>query len=241
MIQHSACRVVDLVDATYDIRIVRLAMEDAPLRFHAGQYARLGFSSYPRRDYSMANRPDEPILEFHIRDMGEGPSRYAVRTLRSNELVDLEGPFGTAYLRPEHRGPILAVAGGSGLAPIKSIVETALNDDRERQIMLYFGARTERDLYFLDRFAALGRRHANLRFVPVVSEPTVPTPHRTGLIADAIATDLSSLIGLKAYLAGPPALVQDVAEKLQARGLAQDDIHADPFVSEAEKLARSGV
>ena len=115
---HLSCRVVGLEPATHDIRILRLAPPaGAPFEFRAGQYARLGFGTLPPRDYSMANRPDQRILEFHIRDVGDGASRYAVRRLAFGETVTVAGPMGDAYLRSDHPGPIVAVAGGSGLAP----------------------------------------------------------------------------------------------------------------------------
>lgn len=228
--------VVGLDPLTHDIVRLRLRVESGgPFSFSAGQYASLVFSGQPPRDYSMANRPDEPILEFHIRNLGRGASAFAVTRLKTGDSVRIEGPFGTSHLREAHRGPILAVAGGSGLAPVKSIVETALRRGAAQPIHVYFGARAERDLYLIDHFEGLAARHPNLRFVPVLSEPSGPTARRTGHVGDAAADDLSDLDGFKAYLAGPPVMVEAATRRLAGQGLRRSDIHADAFYTEAER------
>jgi CDP-4-dehydro-6-deoxyglucose reductase/ferredoxin-NAD(P)+ reductase (naphthalene dioxygenase ferredoxin-specific) len=237
-----ACRVAELEPATHDIRVLRLAPPAGEhFAFQAGQYAKLGFGALPPRDYSMASRPDEPLLEFHIRDVGDGASRYAVRRLALGETVTVAGPFGDACLRAEHSGPIIAIAGGSGLAPMKSIVETALHQGRQQDIRLYFGARSERDLYLLDHFARIAAAHANFRFIPVVAEPTGTTRWRTGLVGDAVLADIADVASCKAYLAGPPPMVEAAVAQLRGRGLPAADIHADPFYSEEENRRRDRI
>lgn len=233
-------RVEELEAATRDIRIVRLrVVSGGPFRFRAGQYARVSFDDRPPRDYSMANRPDEALLEFHVRHMGGGGvSAFVAHRLRRGDRVRLEGPFGAAWLRRSHRGPMLAVAGGSGLAPIKSIVESALALGMTRPIHLYFGGREEGDIYLEARFQALARAHPNLRFVPVLSEPARPTGRRVGYLHEVVAADVPHLGGFKAYLAGPPEMVEAVVATLARRGLPAKDIHADPFYPMAEAAAR---
>src|SRR5579863_9753934 len=126
--RYLTCRVLALEGLTHDIKRLRLAIEaGGPFTFSAGQYAALSFAGLPPRDYSMANRPDEEILEFHIRRMGPGSvSAHVSERLQVGDTVRVEGPFGSSWLRENHRGPIIAIAGGSGLAPMKSIVDTAL-------------------------------------------------------------------------------------------------------------------
>src|SRR5690606_734345 len=145
---------------------------------------------------------------------------------------------GDAWLRLDHDGPILAVAGGSGLAPMKSIVETALRRSRPGPVHLYFGARDERDIYLERRLRTLEAAHASFRFVPVLSSPERPSARRRGLVGDAALADFTAFDGFKAYLAGPPAMVESVVEQLAARGLPRHDIHADPFYSEEENRRR---
>jgi CDP-4-dehydro-6-deoxyglucose reductase/ferredoxin-NAD(P)+ reductase (naphthalene dioxygenase ferredoxin-specific) len=231
------CRVVELAQATHDIRVVRLAIESGgPFAFSAGQYASLSFPGLPPRDFSMANRPDEPLLEFHIRlTPGGRVSPYVAETLKKDDRVTVEGPFGASHWRESHAGPVLAVAGGSGLAPIKSIVETGLGAGARQPVHLYFGARAERDVYLEERFRTLAARHPNFRYTIVLSEPDGPTERRTGFLADAIARDFADLDGAKAYLAGPPIMVETTEQVLKRLGVRRQDCHADAFYTEAEK------
>jgi CDP-4-dehydro-6-deoxyglucose reductase/ferredoxin-NAD(P)+ reductase (naphthalene dioxygenase ferredoxin-specific) len=236
-----SCRLVDRATLTHDITRLRLAIETGgPFAFSAGQYAALCCAELPPRDYSMANRPDQALLEFHVRRMGVGSaSAYVTDRLRPGERVIVDGPFGTCYLRETHDGPILALAGGSGLAPIKSIVETALAQGRRQPIHLYYGARDERDIYLEDHFRALAATYANFRYTPVLSEPRAPNRRRS--VHEALAADFTGLAGAKAYLAGPPAMVEAAARMLEAQGVPRHDIHADAFYSAAEKRALDAV
>ncbi len=236
-IRHMTCRVTGLDRATHDIRVVRLAVEaGGPFDFSAGQYAQVAFDGLPARDYSMANRPTEPELEFHIRlTPGGTVSPYVAETLAVGETVKVVGPYGASHWRGNHRGPVLAAAGGSGLAPVKSIVEEALATGAKQDIHLYVGVRAERDVYLEEHFAALAQAHPNLHVTVVLSEPDGPTERRTGFLADAIAEDFDDLDGAKAYLAGPPVMVESVTEKLKMLGVRRQDCHADAFYTEAEK------
>ena len=152
-------------------------------------------------------------------------------SLETGSRVSVRGPAGSAYLRDAHHGPVVAVAGGSGLAPIKSIVETALVTGMAAPIRLYFAARAEKNLYLVEHFAMLMKRFANFSFIPVMSGER-GNERRTGRIQDAVAADHGSLVGYKAYVAGSPSLVGAVTPMLVARGAALRDIHADVFFSE---------
>jgi ferredoxin-NAD(P)+ reductase (naphthalene dioxygenase ferredoxin-specific) len=241
-IRHMTCKVTEIERATHDIRIVRMAIEaGGPFDFSAGQYASVTFDALPARDFSMANRPDQPGLEFHIRTTpGGSVSPYVAERLAVGETCKVVGPYGASHLREGHRGPIVALAGGSGLAPIKAIVEEALAKGMAQPIALYFGVRGERDLYLEEHFAALASKHPNLTFTPVLSEPEGPTARRTGFLADALAKDFTDLDGAKAYLAGPPIMVETCTEALQRLGARRQDVHADAFYTEAEKAAVGG-
>lgn len=223
-------RVVLIEDATHDIKRLRLrAAEPMPLRFTAGQYARLTIPGAPTRDYSIATMPDEPELEFHVRRVPLGATSEAIATrLAPGDEVEIEGPFGDAFLRERHTGPILAVAGGSGLAPIKSIVETALANGLEQPIHLYFGARTTRDLYLTDHFDRLAAQFSNLSFTPVLSQEN-GSRHRSGLVTEAIAADLGDLDGWKVYMAGPPGMIDAAGALVAERGVSLQDRHVDVF------------
>jgi CDP-4-dehydro-6-deoxyglucose reductase/ferredoxin-NAD(P)+ reductase (naphthalene dioxygenase ferredoxin-specific) len=246
--RHLDCEVTEVIAATHDIRIVRMAIKaGGPFDFSAGQYAsvifapdRTGQGRLPPRDFSMANRPGGDTLEFHIRLMpGGAVTPYVTSALKAGERVRVVGPYGNAFFRPRHAGPILALAGGSGLAPIKSMVEEALSRGARQPIHLYFGARAERDVYLEDHFRALAAKHPNLQVTVVLSEPEGPTGRRTGFLSEAIGKDFATakggFDGFKAYLAGPPIMVETCTQVLKRRGLARQNCHADAFYTEADK------
>ena len=242
------CRVVALGFATHDVLRLRLAIESGgPFTFSAGQFAKLQFAFAPDtpRDYSMANRPDEPILEFHIRCIAGGVSGHIPSRLEPGDLVRISGPFGTSYLREQHPGPIIAIAGGTGLAPIRSIVATALDKALDRPLHVYFGVRSERDVYAEAELRAWEALHENLEVHVVLSEDALADAgqiaasrsgaqrRRYGLVTDAVRADFPHFQGFQAYLAGPPAMVDAATELLSAGGVPTRDIHADAFYSAA--------
>lgn len=220
---------------THDILGIRLKLDDRPaFRFAAGQYLSLAVPGAPARHYSMASRPDDELVELHVRLVAGGRTSSLIHaSLKAGDRVEIEGPAGSAYLHDAHGGPIIAVAGGSGLAPIKSIVETALNAGMSQPIYLYFGARTEDDLYLVDHFRAFEQCFSNFTFVPVLSQ-AVETGRRIGFVSDALAEDHQQLAGAKAYVAGPLAMVDAVGSVLAARGVVSSDIHADAFFTPEE-------
>jgi naphthalene 1,2-dioxygenase ferredoxin reductase component len=231
------CRVTEMTDLTHDIKRVRLSIQaGGPYSFSAGQHAQLKFGpGIPERSYSMANRPDETPLEFIIRHVPHGQaSGYAFTSLHVGSEVTVSGPHGTAYLRENHGGPILAVAGGSGLAPIKSIVDTVLRGDPARLVRLYFGVRDEPDVYMEEELTALANEHSNVSVHIVLSRPVKATSRRTGLVVDAVMEDVASFEGVKAYAAGPPPMVEALQRRLEAESMRRIDIHADAFYSQDE-------
>jgi len=231
------CRVVAIHELTHDIRGLTLEIASGgPYGFSAGQHAHLKFGpGIPERSYSMASLPGDPLLEFHVRRVPRGQaSGYVFSNLRVGAELTVSGPLGNAYLRDNHQGPILAVAGGSGMAPILSIIETALRSEPNRKIDCYFGVRDERDVYLEERLLGLTRQHPNLRLNVVLSQPSTSTARRTGTVTEAVTEDFSALAGFKAYAAGPPAMVESVQRELLKKGMATRDIHADAFYSQAE-------
>jgi len=215
------CRVLAIERLTEDIRGLRLGVEaGGPMTFSAGQYAQLEFASGLSRHYSMASTPDEPELAFHVRHMPGGrTSAYVATQLRVGDEVKVSGPLGISYLRDGHRGPVLLVAGGSGLAPIESILRTLLARGHPAPVRLYFGVRSERDVYHQALLQELAARHPNFSF------EIVPGPLHEKMeleSADAMA-----------YLAGPPGMVEAATAALAARGLAARLIHADAFYDQA--------
>lgn len=229
-----ACRVAVLDRLTHDIRRVGLdIISGGPFGFSAGQYAQVTFPFAPGkpRDYSMANRPDEARIEFHIRESAspESVSARLGERLRLGDTVRVTGPLGTSYLREKAAAPVIAIAGGSGLAPIRSIVSTLRAKAIDVPTHIYFGARAERDVYGEDEMRSWVDARADSSVHVVLSEASSGAGRRTGLITEAVDRDFERLDGYKAYLAGPAAMVEAAVDLLTRKGVAPRDIHADAF------------
>jgi CDP-4-dehydro-6-deoxyglucose reductase/ferredoxin-NAD(P)+ reductase (naphthalene dioxygenase ferredoxin-specific) len=230
------CVVRARAHAGCDTFVIRLEAVGGPVIFSAGQYAALRFGDLPPRDFSMANRPDDPMLEFHIQNLPGGlASGHVASRLKVGDPVELRGPYGAAYLREEHLGPILLAAGGTGLAPLLSIVKTALRMGLRQRFHLYVGARRAADLYCQDRLAALAARHRNLHIVTALSNSEGDTPFRRGHVADVVAADFTDATAFHAYIAGPPAHCEATRKILLARGLPEIACYTDPFVTAGER------
>jgi CDP-4-dehydro-6-deoxyglucose reductase/ferredoxin-NAD(P)+ reductase (naphthalene dioxygenase ferredoxin-specific) len=221
--------------ATHDITRLLLSIKGAPLAFAAGQFVQLTFRGLPPRSYSIANKPGESVLEFHIRHIPHGVvSGHVVNQAHLGETLKLAGPYGTAYLRAADACPLLLVAGGSGLAPMKSILLAALALPRTSPIYLYHGVRDTRDLYDMEFLTTLAQPPL-FHCTPVLSMPAQATPHRTGFVHEAVAADFTTLEGFAVYLAGPPPMVDVTTAVVVRRGVRDDDVHADPFYAAPEE------
>lgn len=221
--------VTSIEDMTHDIK--RLLLEPAkPLTFSPGQYAQLQFTPEHVRPYSMAALHGEGPFEFHVRLVAEGRvSGYIARDLKPGDTVRVSGPLGSAYLRRKHAGPMLCVAGGTGLAPILSILRGAVRAGMQNPIHLYFGVRSPRDVYGLDWLAQLQREHPALAVHVVVGAGGDPGAQRCGLVTEAIEQDLRDLSGWRAYLCGSPPMVEAAMLVARRKGIAPEHIHADAF------------
>src|SRR3546814_9304011 len=150
-------------------------------------------------------------------------------SVKVSDSAQIEGPYGSAHLRPDDDGPLVLIAGSSGLAPAKSIARTALLRQPERRVHLYFGVRDEGHVYDERAFQVLVSRYGNLRVDTVLSEPAGETGRRRGTLADALLEDLSAHRGARFYVAGPPEMVSSVTAAISGSGLGREQIHAAPF------------
>jgi ferredoxin-NAD(P)+ reductase (naphthalene dioxygenase ferredoxin-specific) len=224
---------VQAVEAmTHDIR--RVVLKPAkPIEFSPGQYAQLQFTPEHVRPYSMAGLASDGTLEFHVRVVAGGRvSGYIANELKPGDAVRVSGPLGTAYLRRRHDGPMLCVAGGTGLAPILSILRGAAAVGMAHPIHVYFGVRSPRDIYGIDWLAELERRHRSLKLHIVVTSGGDPREQRCGLVTEAIAQDLGSLDGWRAYLCGSPPMVEAATALVRRKGIEPARIHADAFYTQ---------
>jgi ferredoxin-NAD(P)+ reductase (naphthalene dioxygenase ferredoxin-specific) len=181
----------------------------------------------------MAGLAGDGTLEFHVRVVPDGRvSGYVAHRLKEGDGVRVSGPLGTAYLRRKHAGPVLCVAGGTGLAPILSILRGAVAAGMANPVHLYVGARSPRDVYGLDWLLELRERHADLRLNVVVTSGGDPREQRRGLVTDAIGADLASLEGWRAYLCGSPPMVEAATLLARRKGMSPEHIHADAFYTQ---------
>jgi len=231
------CRVEALTDLTRDIRELRLSIQSGgPFGFFAGQYVQIEFSPGRSGHYSIASTPAEEQLAFQLRRVPQGNAgSYLEDQLRLGAAVKVSGPLGSSYLRDAHAGPVLLVAGGSGFAPILSILRTLLARGSGTRVMLYFGVRGERDVYHEDVLARLAAGHPGFSYQIVLSQPEGESVRRSGLVHRAVAEDLGDASGYTAYLAGPLPMVEAANELLLARGVARANIHADALRLQAAK------
>jgi ferredoxin-NAD(P)+ reductase (naphthalene dioxygenase ferredoxin-specific) len=178
----------------------------------------------------MAGLPGDDELEFHIRVVKDGlVSGYVDRDLKVGDSVRVSGPLGTSYLRVKHEGPMLCVAGGTGLAPVLSIVRGALEAGMRNDIHVYFGVRSARDIYCTDVLFDLAKRYQNLAVHVVVTEGSDDPVLRSGIVTEAVVQDWSSLAGWRAYLCGAPPMVDAATVVARDRGIETEHIYADAF------------
>lgn len=224
--------VAAIEDLTHDIK--RLVLRPAkPIEFSPGQYVQLQFTPEHARPYSMAGLSGDGLFEFHIRLVPDGRvTGYIAHDLKVGDSVKVSGPLGSAYLRRKHEGPILCVAGGTGLAPILSIVRGAIAQGMTNPIHLYFGVRSPRDIYGMDWLDQLKREHPGLNIHIVVTSGGNPATQRCGLVTDAIEQDHGDLSGWRAYLCGSPPMVEAATVVARRKGLAAEHIYADAFYTQ---------
>jgi CDP-4-dehydro-6-deoxyglucose reductase/ferredoxin-NAD(P)+ reductase (naphthalene dioxygenase ferredoxin-specific) len=226
------CRVQSLDRLTHDTWRLRLSIESGgPFAFSAGQFAEVEFPFAPGqpRQYSIASRPDEPLLEFHVRESAGGVTAALGERLSPGAELRVTGPHGHAYLRRASDVPVIAIGGGSGIAPLRAILSTRRLEGARAPLHLYFGVRSERDVYAEAELRELAEAVPGSSLNVVLSEPDAGTRRRTGLVTEAVDRDFASLAGFRAYLSGPPAMVEAAAALLRRKGLAARDIHSDAF------------
>lgn len=221
--------VLAIEELTHDIRRLRIKPAK-PMAFSPGQYATLQFTPDHIRPYSWAGLPDDEEMEFQIRQVPGGRvTEYVFSSLKEGDAVRISGPLGTAYLRQKHTGPILCVGGGTGIAPIVSIIRGVMAAHMTNPVHVYFGVRSQEDSYDLDRLRHLAQAHGNMVLHVVVATGAIQAGMRSGLVTDAIASDLPHLHDFMAYFCGAPAMVEALNALAQQLSMPAEKIHADAF------------
>lgn len=230
-------RVVSMGLLAPDVMRLTLKLNDrAALPFRAGQYVNIVLDDGQRRAFSFANPPQvQDHIELHVRRIPGGRfTGHVFDALQVGDTLRLEGPLGDFTLR-DGPAPILFVAGATGFAPIKSIVEDAFARGVERPMFLYWGVRRRVDLYALELALRWQREHPNFHVTPVLSEPAPEDgwSGRTGFVHEAMLADFPDLRGHEVYVCGSVKMVETAVPAFLARGLGEDACFTDAFVPQA--------
>ncbi len=240
-IQEVRAEVEEIESLTPEIKRLVLKLVDPPeMAFRAGQYAEVYVpGSDAHRAYSMANTPySDERAEFIIRVFPDGKfSSLLESDLKVGDNLQMKVPYGVFMLREDSDSDVIFIGGGTGMAPLLSILRYMAQKGIERDVAFYFGARSRKDLFYLDRIRELGERlPGEFRFVPALSEPGEDEEWdgETGLITDVIHRLEGDLTGTEAYLAGPPPMIDAALPVLMGKGIEEDKIFYDKFTESGE-------
>ena len=229
------CRVERVEKPVDDVAILSLKLPTGErLQFLAGQYIDILLKEGKRRSFSMANAPhDDQFLQLHIRKSPGGAfSNYVFDEMKERAILRFEGPLGTFYLREDSDKPMIFVAGGTGFAPIKAQIEHLFHHGSDRQMVLYWGARSRKDLYLPQLPVQWQQDHPNFSFIPVLSDPLPEDawPGRVGFVHQAVLDDFRDLSGYQVYACGAPGMTDVARQSFVAdRGLPEDEFYCDAF------------
>ena len=228
------CEVTGLDDLTHDVKGVSLRPLEGRLEFQAGQYINLTLPGIAGpRAFSLANPPaGDGGLALHVRRVAGGAATgYIHDTLAVGDRVTVTGPYGRFFVRKSSPLPMIFLAGGTGLSSPKSMILDLLAEGRAEAMTLVHGVRARRDLY------DLARNHPNLRYIPVLSEPRPEDewPGETGFVHQALQRAFPhGFADHKAYLCGPPPMIEACLRTLMQGRLFERDIYTEKFLSAAD-------
>ena len=237
-------RVSSLAKVSHDVMVVRLQLPASDVfKYHAGQYVEFLLRDGDRRAYSMANAPhtqaEQPGAELHIRHMPGGKFTDQVfSAMKEKDILRIEGPYGSFFLREDSDKPLVLLASGTGFAPIKALIEHMQFKGITRPAVLYWGGRRPQDLYMNDWVLGKVAEMPHLTYVPVISN-ALPEDHwtgRTGFVHQAVLQDFPDLSAHQVYACGAPVVVESARDEYSAlAGLPAEEFFADSFTTEADK------
>jgi CDP-4-dehydro-6-deoxyglucose reductase len=235
------CRIQKLERLADDVMVLHLKLPaNERLQFLAGQYIEFLLKDGSRRSFSMANAPhDDELLQLHVRHVAGGQfTDHVFGKMKERDILRMEGPLGTFFLREDSDKPIVFVASGTGFAPIKSVIEYALHKGIARPMVLYWGGRRPKDLYLDALPKKWAAEHAEqFKYVPVISNalPEDGWTGRTGFVHRAVMEDFPDLAAHQVYACGVPIMVDSArSDFMQKCGLPELEFYADSFTTQAD-------
>lgn len=228
------CRVHEKTQLNHDVVLIKLLLPKTErLQFFAGQYINFLLKNGKHRSFSLANAPhDDEFIELHIRHIPGGKFTSAVfDEMHEKDMMRIEGPFGSFYLQEESERPIIIMAGGTGFAPAKGMIEHALKVGLERPIHLYWGVRAKEDLYMDELVQSWTKQNPLIRYTPVLSDAKEEDnwTGRTGYVHDAIMEDYPDLSQHEIYGSGRPEMVYAGRDEFVKNKLDLDHYFSDAF------------
>ncbi|QEW06831.1 NADH:ubiquinone reductase (Na(+)-transporting) subunit F [Nitrincola iocasae] len=234
--------VVSIEDLSPSIKEIRLAL-DRPMTFQAGQYVNLNLPGVEgSRAFSIANPPsDDRHIELHVRLVpGGAGTTWLHQSLKPGDELELSGPYGQFFVRKSDAKDVIFIAGGSGLSSPQSMIVDLLEQGDTRQIYLFQGARNLSELYNRERLEALTQQHANFHYIPALNEPTAVDAWTgfIGFVHEAAKDYFDGRFnGHKAYLCGPPPMIDAAISALMQGRVFEADIHMEKFLTAADGAA----
>ena len=237
-------RVIEFNRLADDVMQVMVQLPPSePFRYYAGQYIEFILKDGSRRSYSMANAPrDNNLVELHIRHMPGGVFTDHVfgagaTQMKPREILRVEGPLGSFFLRDDINKPIIFLASGTGFAPIQAIIERMIENRDARPCVLYWGGRRPHDLYCNEKARQWENALPNFRYIPVVSDalPEDTWDGRTGFVHQAVVQDIPDMSDHQVYACGAPIVIESAKrEFVRQCGLSEELFFADAFTSQAD-------
>ena len=228
------CRVHEKNQLNHDVILIKLLLPKTErLQFFAGQYINFLLKNGKHRSFSLANAPhDDEFIELHIRHIPDGKFTSEVfDEMKEKDMLRIEGPFGNFYLREDSERPIILMAGGTGFAPVKGMIEHALKIGLQRPIHLYWGVRAKEDLYMDELAQSWSKQNPLIRYTPVLSSPKKEDKWtgRTGYVHTAIMEDYPDLSQYEIYGSGPPVMVYAGRDEFVKNNLDLEHYFSDAF------------
>ena len=225
----------EIEDLTYDIKRVKFKLiEPNTIDFKPGQFMQIKVPGIEVvRAYSLASNPSHKnYVEMLIRYVPNGQATtYVHKALQVGDKSTLIGPFGDFFLQEDSDKPIVCIAGGSGKAPIRSILFRLKELGMTRQVKYFFGAKSKRDLYYTDEFLALEKEFPNFKYIPALSEPLESDNWKgeVGLITDVLDRNVGDLSGHEGYLCGSPGMIKACINVLNKHDIKEENVYFDNF------------
>ncbi|MDH3355177.1 MAG: 2Fe-2S iron-sulfur cluster-binding protein [Chromatiales bacterium] len=242
---------IDLIESASDIKVeqfptkialmenlggdvMRLGLklpEENRMQFLAGQYVEFIFDDGVRRAFSIANAPhDDELLEFHIRHIDGGKfTDKLFNEMRPGDLLKIEGPMGSFFVREDSERPMILLATGTGFGPIKGIVEHLIAEKSQRPIYIYWGGDYEGHLYLDSLAKEWDRQHDDIHYRPVLAVAGDEWSGRKGFVQEAAVADFTSLAGFEMYACGNPNMVYAAKDAMVANGMSEEHCYSDAF------------